>query len=92
MSQVKLSVSLSKSDIETLDKFARAAGLKSRSAAIQQALHMDEGQRQTLRQGAQDYYDAYLSPKACIQNLLAHHPRQVSLRLLPFLKEGGGYA
>lgn len=61
-------------------------------AVIQQALHMDEGQRQTLRQGAQDYYDAYLSPKACIQNLLAHHPRHVSLRLLPFLKEGGGYA
>lgn len=40
MSQVKLSVSLSKSDVEALDKFAHAAGLKSRSAAIQQAIKL----------------------------------------------------
>ena len=40
MSQTKLSVSLSPSEVETLDKYARAAGLKSRSAAIQQAIKL----------------------------------------------------
>ncbi|WP_245627330.1 ribbon-helix-helix domain-containing protein [Kribbia dieselivorans] len=40
MSQVKLSVSLSESDVAALDKFAHAAGLKSRSAAIQQAIRL----------------------------------------------------
>jgi hypothetical protein len=40
MGQVKLSVSLSASDVEALDKFAKAAGLKSRSAAIQQAIKL----------------------------------------------------
>jgi Arc/MetJ-type ribon-helix-helix transcriptional regulator len=40
MSQVKLSVSLSERDVEALDKFAHAAGLKSRSAAIQQAIKL----------------------------------------------------
>ena len=40
MSQVKLSVSLSPSDVEALDKYALAAGLKSRSAAIQQAIKL----------------------------------------------------
>ena len=40
MSQVKLSVSLSESDVEALDKFAHAVGLKSRSAAIQQAIKL----------------------------------------------------
>lgn len=40
MSRVKLSVSLSESDIATLDKYAQAAGLKSRSAAIQQAIRL----------------------------------------------------
>lgn len=40
MGQVKLSVSLSESDVAALDKYARAAGLKSRSAAIQQAIRL----------------------------------------------------
>lgn len=40
MNQVKLSVSLSPSEVETLDKFARSAGLRSRSAAIQQAIRL----------------------------------------------------
>lgn len=40
MGQVKLSVSLSESDVQALDKFALAAGLKSRSAAIQQAIKL----------------------------------------------------
>jgi Arc/MetJ-type ribon-helix-helix transcriptional regulator len=40
MSQVKLSVSLSEDDVATLDKYAHATGLRSRSAAIQQAIHL----------------------------------------------------
>ncbi len=40
MAQVKLSVSLSPSEVEALDKYARATGLKSRSAAIQQAIKL----------------------------------------------------
>lgn len=37
---MKLSVSLSESDVASLDTYARAAGLKSRSAAIQQAIRL----------------------------------------------------
>ena len=40
MSQVKLSVSLSPSEVAALDKYAHAAGLKSRSAAVQQAIRL----------------------------------------------------
>ena len=40
MGQVKLSVSLSPSEVAVLDKYARSAGLKSRSAAIQQAIKL----------------------------------------------------
>ena len=40
MSQVKLSVSLSESDVAALDRYAEAAGLKSRSAAVQQAIKL----------------------------------------------------
>lgn len=40
MGQVKLSVSLSPSEVETIDNYARAAGLTSRSAAIQQAIRL----------------------------------------------------
>lgn len=37
---MKLSVSLSEEDVASLDRYARAAGLKSRSAAIQQAIRL----------------------------------------------------
>ena len=40
MSQVKLSISLSEHEVAALDKYAHAAGLKSRSAAIQQAIRL----------------------------------------------------
>ena len=40
MGQVKLSVSLSPSEVAMLDKYAQSAGLKSRSAAIQQAIKL----------------------------------------------------
>lgn len=56
------------------------------------AVSMSETRRAELRKAAQDYYDTYLSPVSCITQLLKHHPHQISLRLLPFLKEGGGFA
>ena len=37
---MKLSVSLSPADVEVLDKYVRSAGLRSRSAAIQQAIKL----------------------------------------------------
>lgn len=40
MSSVKLSVSLSEGEVAALDRYAQAAGLKSRSAAIQQAIRL----------------------------------------------------
>ena len=40
MGQVKLSVSLSPKEVAVLDEYARSVGLKSRSAAIQQAIKL----------------------------------------------------
>ncbi|MHA6511563.1 ribbon-helix-helix protein, CopG family [Tessaracoccus sp. Z1128] len=40
MTQVKLSISLSADDVAALDKYSVRAGLKSRSAAIQQAIRL----------------------------------------------------
>lgn len=37
---MKLSISLSEAEVAALDKYARAAGLPSRSAAIQQAIRL----------------------------------------------------
>lgn len=37
---MKLSVSLSEEEVATLDRFARASGLKSRSAAMQHAIRL----------------------------------------------------
>ncbi len=37
---MKLSVSLSEDEVAALDKYAQAAGLSSRSAAIQQAIRL----------------------------------------------------
>jgi len=37
---MKISVSLPQADVATLDEFARAAGLTSRSAAIQHAIRL----------------------------------------------------
>ena len=52
MGQVKLSVSLSPSEVAVLDKYAQSAGLKSRSAAIQQAIKL---------LGDPDLEDAYIA-------------------------------
>lgn len=40
MSQVRLTVSLSSSDVAALDRYMRMAGLKTRSAAIQRAIRL----------------------------------------------------
>lgn len=37
---MKLSISLSEAEVATIDSYARAAGLPSRSAAIQQAIRL----------------------------------------------------
>ena len=37
---MKLSVSLSQEDLERLDRYVRASGLRSRSAAIQRAIRL----------------------------------------------------
>ncbi|PUA30636.1 MAG: hypothetical protein B0W54_09245 [Cellvibrio sp. 79] len=59
---------------------------------VQQAMAMPAEQLSSMRYAAQNYYDTYLKPGACIKQLLNHHPHKISLRLLPFLKAGGGFA
>ena len=51
---MKLSVSLSESDVAALDEHVRAAGLPSRSAAVQRAIRL-----LTHRQLEQDYAAAW---------------------------------
>jgi Arc/MetJ-type ribon-helix-helix transcriptional regulator len=52
MRSVKVSISLPEKDLAALDEYARAAGLRSRSAAVQQAIRL-------LRQpGLEDDYAA----------------------------------
>lgn len=60
--------------------------------AINNAMEMSEYTITTMAQAATDYYDNYLSPAASIQRLVNHKPNRISLRLLPFLKSGGGFA
>lgn len=59
---------------------------------VHQAMTMPAEQLSSMRYAAQYYYDTYLAPVACINQLLEHHPHKISLRLLPFLKAGGGFA
>jgi predicted transcriptional regulator len=37
---MKLSISVTEEDVALLDEYARATGLRSRSAAVQQAIHL----------------------------------------------------
>jgi len=60
--------------------------------AIIKAMSMSESAITTMARAATDYYDQYLSAPSSIQRLLLHKPNRVSLRLLPFLKSGGGFA
>lgn len=56
------------------------------------AISMSATEIAAMSQAATDYYDSYLAPKVCIQQLLQRNTRRISLRLLPFLKAGGGFA
>ena len=60
MAKVKLSVSLSESEVAALDKYTHAAGLKSRSAAIQQAIRLlGDAELQTAYEAAwQEWEDS----------------------------------
>lgn len=69
--------------------FTNAAELLEK---IHQAMIMSDEQLGSMHYAAQRYYDTYLKPDACIKQLLDHHPHKISLRLLPFLKAGGGFA
>lgn len=60
--------------------------------AITKAMTMSEHTLSIMAQAATDYYDTYLAPTASIQHLLNHRPHRISLRILPFLKAGGGFA
>lgn len=58
---------------------------------IQRAAHMTHDEWLSLSTGAQAYYDSYLSPKAATQGFLsAAKEGKTVLRLVPYLKEGGG--
>ncbi len=59
---------------------------------IVKAMAMDESTVSALAQAAASYYEQYLAPTASIQQLLDHRPKRISLRILPFLKAGGGFA
>lgn len=59
---------------------------------VQNALDMEEDTRNILSKGAIAYYDQYLSPVSTVTRLLMQPQHKVSVSLLPFLKEGGGFA
>jgi len=59
---------------------------------VQQAIVMTEGEWAELASGAVEYYQQYLHPVTTIERLLHGENKVVRLRLLPFLKAGGGFA
>lgn len=61
-------------------------------AVINKAISMSDAELTPMAQAAIDYYEYYLAPTASIERLLNHKPDRISLRLLPFLKAGGGFA
>lgn len=60
--------------------------------AIKNAMTMGDSAVKAMAQGAIDYYEEYLAPIASISRLVSHQAHRISLRLLPFLKSGGGFA
>lgn len=61
--------------------------------AIIKATTMNESTLAAMSLAATEYYETYLAPTASIRRLLNHSPAdRISLRLLPFLKAGGGFA
>jgi hypothetical protein len=59
---------------------------------IVKAMAMDEQSANAIAQEATNYYENYLAPGKSIQRLLNHPSDRTSLRILPFLKAGGGFA
>jgi hypothetical protein len=62
------------------------------TAVVKKAMAMDVEQIRQLSAGAVAYYEAYLDPVITVNKLLEEPQQSVALRLLPFLKTGGGYA
>ncbi|WP_049629614.1 glycosyltransferase [Cellvibrio sp. pealriver] len=68
------------------------SGEKDLVDVIKMAINMSERDIATIAKGAIRYYDEYLSPHQCIDRLLSLPQDRISLRILPFLKQGGGFA
>lgn len=69
--------------------FSGEAGLK---AAINRAVNLSDAEWQKLSANAIDYYEHNLSPEAAINRLLtAHQEGADTIKLVPFLKKGGGH-
>jgi hypothetical protein len=62
------------------------------TTVVNKAMAMDVEQIRQLSAGAVAYYEAYLDPVITVNKLLDEPQQSVALRLLPFLKTGGGYA
>lgn len=60
--------------------------------AVTTAINMPDHEVQRLAAGAIDYYQTYLEPNAVIARMLTADDKQQKVRLLPFLKRGGGFA
>lgn len=61
-------------------------------AVTNKAINMSDADIAAMKQAAILYYENYLAPTASIQRLLKHRSNRTSLRILPFLKAGGGFA
>lgn len=67
-------------------------GADDLSQVVQRAFQMPQEAVATMSAAAAQYYDEHLSPAATVRGLLNRPDRTVRLRLVPFLKPGGGYA
>lgn len=61
-------------------------------AITNKTISMSDADIATMKQAAICYYESYLAPTTSIQRLLKHQSNRTSLRILPFLKAGGGFA
>lgn len=61
-------------------------------AITHKVINMSDAEIAPMKQAAIRYYEDYLAPTASIQRLLKHQSNRTSLRILPFLKAGGGFA
>ncbi|MEN0037794.1 MAG: glycosyltransferase [Cellvibrio sp.] len=61
-------------------------------SVVNKAMNMNAAEIASMSHEAIEYYETYMAPTHCIQRLLNHASQRISLRLLPFLKAGGGFA